>query len=81
MMERKAFLANPKHQYHASQWREHDYTANNKNNKDYYKYPSLSHFMDELWFCGKYRKKSFSCKTKALVSCKQLGEHDCNVQS
>ena len=45
---KKAFLANPKHQYHVSQCGEHDCNANNKKNRDYYEYPSLSHLMDEL---------------------------------
>ena len=48
MMEGKAFLANPKHQYHVSQCGEHDYSANNKKNGDYYEYPSSSHFANEL---------------------------------
>ena len=46
-MERKAFLANPKHQYCVSLYGEHDCYAHNKKNGDYYEYPSLSHFMDE----------------------------------
>ena len=49
MVEMKAFLANPKHQYCISEWEKHDCSANNEKNRDYYKYPSLSHFMDELW--------------------------------
>ena len=48
MVERKAFLANANHQYHASQCGEHDYSANNKKNRDYNEYPSLSNFMEEL---------------------------------
>ena len=48
MAEKKAFLANPKCQYRVSQCGEEDCSANNKRNRDYYKYPSLSHFMDEL---------------------------------
>ena len=48
MVERKAFLANPKHQDHVSQYGEHGSSANNKKNGDYYDYPSLSHFIDEL---------------------------------
>ena len=48
MVERKAFLANPKHQYHQTQCGEHDFIANNKRNKDYYDNPSLTHFIDEL---------------------------------
>ena len=46
MVERKAFLANTKHQYRAWQQGEHDYGATNKKNGDYYEYPSSSHFMD-----------------------------------
>ena len=49
MVERKAFPAKPMFQYYASQWGEHDCSAYNKKNIDYYDYPSLSHFMDELW--------------------------------
>ena len=49
MVERNAFLANAKYQYHVSQCEEHDYSANNKNNGDYYKYTNLSHLTDELW--------------------------------
>ena len=47
-MERKAFLANLKHQYLASQWGEHDCSAHNEKNGDCYGYPSLSHFTSEL---------------------------------
>ena len=48
-MERKDFPANPKDQYHVSQWGEHDCSANKKKNGDYGKFPSLSHFTDKLW--------------------------------
>ena len=47
MVERKAFTANPKHQYHVSQCGEHDCSPINKKNVDYYGYPSLTHFEDE----------------------------------
>ena len=47
MVERKAFLANQKHQYHVSQCGEHNFCAHKKKNADYYEYPSLTHFMDE----------------------------------
>ena len=46
---KKASLANPKHQYLVSQWGENDCSARNKKNEDYYEYPSLPHFIDELW--------------------------------
>ena len=47
MVERKAFLANSKHQYRVSQCGEHDCNAHNEKNEDYYEYPSLTLFMDE----------------------------------
>ena len=47
MVERKAFPANPKHQYHVSQCGEEDCHANNKLEGDYYEYPRLSHLKDE----------------------------------
>ena len=47
MVERKAFLANPKHQHSTSQCEEHDCGAHNKKNVDYYEYPCLTHFEDE----------------------------------
>ena len=46
---KKAFLANPTHQYHVSQRGEHDCLANSKKKGDYYEYPSFSHLTDELW--------------------------------
>ena len=48
MAKRKAFLANQKHQYGVSQRDEQDCSANNERNGDYYEYPSLSQFTDEL---------------------------------
>ena len=44
----KAFLANPKHQYHVSQCGEQDCHANNKENGDYFEYQSLSPLSNEL---------------------------------
>ena len=41
MAEGKAFLANPKHQYRGPKCGEHDCSARNKKNGDYYKYQSL----------------------------------------
>ena len=38
MVERKAFLANLQHEYRVPQRGEHDYSAHNKKNKDYYEY-------------------------------------------
>ena len=49
MVERKAFLANPKHQYYVSQSKEHDCSDNSEANRDYYDYRSLSNLTDELW--------------------------------
>ena len=42
-----AILANPKHQYRVSQYGEHDCSAHNVKNGDYYDYQSLTHFVDE----------------------------------
>ena len=46
MVERRAFPANPKHQYCVSQGGEHDCSANNKKNGDYYEYSCLPDFID-----------------------------------
>ena len=45
---KKAFPVNPKYQYCVSQYGEHDCSASNKRNGDYYKYPSSSLFTNEL---------------------------------
>ena len=47
MADRKAFIANPKHQHHVSQCEEHDCSAHNKKNVEYYEHPSLTHFKNE----------------------------------
>ena len=46
-MENKAFLANPKHLDLVSRCGEYYCSDHNKKNGDYYKFPTLSHFMDE----------------------------------
>ena len=56
-MERKAFLANQKHQHRVSQRDEQDYSANNERNGDYYEYPSLSQFTNELSFLRKMMER------------------------
>ena len=48
MVEKKGFLENPKHYYCVSQYGDHDCSAYNKKNGDYYEYPGLSYFMEEL---------------------------------
>ena len=50
MVERKAFLANRKHQYHGPQYREHDCGAQSYKVVDCYKNPSLTHLIEELCF-------------------------------
>ena len=47
MVERKAFLANPKHQDRVSQYGEHDCSANNEKNRDYCEYPSFFYCLNE----------------------------------
>ena len=48
MVKRKVFLANPKNQYYVSHSGEQDSSAPKKKIEDYYEYPSLSQFTDEL---------------------------------
>ena len=48
MVEKKAFLTNPKHQDCVCQCGEHDCSAKNKKNGDYYKYESLPYFTNKL---------------------------------
>ena len=57
MVEKNAFLANPKCQYHVSQGGEHGYGAHNTKNRDYYEYPSLSHFVNKLLLLAKWWKE------------------------
>ena len=47
MVERKAFLANAKHQYHVPQCGEHDCYAHNEKRGDYDEYPCLIHSTDK----------------------------------
>ena len=65
---KKAFLANPKHQYHVSQCGEHDCSANNKKKEN-----NISvHVCLISWMNFDYKenggKKCFSCKSKAPIS-------------
>ena len=47
MVERKAFLANPMHQYRVSQCGELDCSTHIEKNVDYYEYQSLTYFIDK----------------------------------
>ena len=57
MVEKKALLANPKHQHRVSQWGKHDCSANKKKNRDYYEYPSVTHLTDEHQLYKKWWKE------------------------
>ena len=48
MVEREASLANPKHDYLVSQQGEHDCSAHNKKNEDYYENPSMFYLTDKF---------------------------------
>ena len=48
MVARKAFLVNPKLQYHVSQIEEHDCGARDQKNGDSFEYTILCHFTNEL---------------------------------
>ena len=69
MVERKAFLTKSKHQYCTSQWGEHDCSAHNKKYGDYFENPSLNHSRKNFDYKENGEKKSFSCKSKASISC------------
>ena len=45
--ERKSFSCKSQASNHVPQCGEHDSSAHNENNGDFYDYPSLSHFTDE----------------------------------
>ena len=47
MVEKKPFLAKPKHQYHVCQWGDMIVVPNHKKNGDYCENPSLTRFIDE----------------------------------
>ena len=78
MIERNVFLANPNHQYHVSQCKEHDYSANNKNNGDYY-----IQFCRISWMNINYKenggKKAFLANPKHQYCVSQYGQHDCSA--
>ena len=63
MMERKAFLAKPKHQNHVFQWEKCVYVPNHKENRDYYEYPWFNGWMLILRKMGE--RKAFSAKQKS----------------
>ena len=63
MAERKAFNANPKHQYHVSQSGKYDCSAKNKMKGDYYKYPSWS-YVKTLIIRKIIERKAFLAKAK-----------------
>ena len=69
MTKRKSFLANPKHQYHVSQWEEHDCSANNKMNEDYYGYPGFLIPSMNINYKENGWKKCISSKSKASILC------------
>ena len=66
MMERKAFFEIPKHEYYVPQCGEHDCSANNKKNGDYYGDPSLSHFMDERRLQGKWWNENLFLQIQSI---------------
>ena len=47
MVKRNAFPVNLEHQYRVFERGEHDCSAHNKKNIDYYEYPSMTHFLDK----------------------------------
>ena len=66
MVERKAFLANLRHQYHVTSCGEHDCSAYNRRNGDYYEYRSLSHFMGEHKLQWKWWKEKVFLRIQSI---------------
>ena len=66
MVKRKALLANQKHQYRASERGEHDCSARNRKNGDYYKYRSLTHFTNEFGLKGKLWKEKLFLQIRSI---------------
>ena len=66
MVERKAFHANPKHQYRVSQCAKHDCSAHNDKNEDYYEYPSLTHLTDEQELQGECWKEKLFLQIRSI---------------
>ena len=69
MVEKQAFLANPKHQNHVSQKGEHDCSTHNKMNGDYYEYSRFLISRININYKENGGKKSLSSKSKASLSC------------
>ena len=46
---KKSFSSKSEETMSCVQWGEHDFSAQNEKNGHCYEYPSLYHFMDELW--------------------------------
>ena len=69
MVERKAFLACQKNQYHASQCGEQIVVPITKNNQDYYEFPICLISWMNINYGENGEKKPFSCKSKAPISC------------
>ena len=67
-MVEKPFLSNPKHQYHVSQYGEHDYSVQSQKNIDYYGNQVWCIWWRNFDYKENGRKESFSCKYKASIS-------------
>ena len=66
---KKIFLTNLKHQYHVSQIWEHDCSAHNKKNGNYYEYQNLSHFPDKLLMYRKWWKEKLLLQIESINVC------------
>ena len=75
MEERKAFFANPKCQYHVSQWREHDYSAHKKSME------IITSIQVFLITSKMVERKTFLGNTKHQYPLYQCGEHDCSTNN
>ena len=78
----KAFLAKPKHQYHVSQWGEHDCSVESQKEwRLIWKSRFLSFDRWTLILWKMVERKASRAKQKLQYHVSQWGEHDCSVES
>ena len=66
MVERKPLLANPKHHTVYPNVKNMIVVPINKRNRDYYEYPSLCHFRDELQLQGNWWKEKLFLQNQSI---------------
>ena len=76
MVERKAFLGNPKHQYYVTQRGEHDCIAHNQKKCRFLWVSKFVSFQGWTLITGKMAKKLLFLQIQIIYRVSQCGEHD-----